>query len=146
MITNAWMYWLAIAIFLVIIEVFTASAIALCMAIGAFAAFIAALLGCGIELQLLILAVAMMSSLVFVPRLLKRYKCLFISGNESVSNMDALIGRDAIVESSTVDSTLRVKIDGDKWQVKSADGSELIQGDRVKVCGYDSIILLVVKQ
>ena len=54
MITNAWMYWLAIAIFLVIIEVFTASAIALCMAIGAVAAFIAALLGCGIELQLLI--------------------------------------------------------------------------------------------
>lgn len=146
MITNAWMYWLAIAIFLVIIEVFTASAIALCMAIGAFAAFIAALLGCGIELQLLILALAMMSSLVFVPRLLKRYKCLFRSGNESVSNMDALIGRDAIVESSTVDSTLRVKIDGDKWQVKSADGSELTQGDRVKVCGYDSIILLVVKQ
>ncbi len=139
------MIWLAVAILLVIFEVFTVSAIALCMAIGALAASIAALCGCGIELQLLVLAVAMLSSLVFVPRLLKRYKGLFRNGKESLSNMDALIGREAIVESSAADSSLRVKIDGDRWQVKTADGAALAHGDRVKVCGYDSIILVVEK-
>lgn len=141
------MIWLAIAILLVIIEVLTTSAIALCLAIGALAASIAALFGACFELQLMVLAVAMLASLVFVPRLLKRYKGLFKTGKDAVSNMDALIGREAVVEANIIDgnSTLRVKIDGDRWQVRVTDGAELVAGDRVKVCGYDSIILLVKK-
>lgn len=147
MITNPWMIWLAIAVLLVIIEVLTASAIALCLAIGALAASISALVGACFELQLLVLAVAMLASLVFVPRLLKRYKHLFKSGREAVSNMDALMGREAVVEAmpGADNAVSRVKIDGDRWQVKSVDGSELELGDRVKVCGYDSIILIVKK-
>ena len=142
---NLWMIWLIVAIILVIVEVFTTSAIALCLAIGAFAASVVAFCGVSIELQLLVLAIAMIASLILVPRLLKRYKGLFVSGKDAVSNMDALVGRSTVVEFPIAGSSARVKIDGDSWQVKTADGSELKSAERVKVCGYDSIVLIVEK-
>lgn len=147
MITDPRLIWLAVAMLLVIVEIFTSSAIALCMAIGALGAFAAALAGCAIELQLLALALTMLASLIVIPPLMRRYKGLFRTGREAASNMDALIGRTAIVEqpAATKESTPRVRIDGDRWQIRTADGTTLSEGDRVEVCGYDSIILIVTK-
>lgn len=142
------MLWLAVAVLLVIIEVLTTSAIALCISIGALAAMIAALCGCTLQIQLIVLAVAMVASLVIVPPLMKRYKSLFRTDRGAMSNMDALKGRTAVVEQFScdyADQLPRVRIDGDCWQVRTADGSALIPGQMVKVCGHDSIILIVTK-
>jgi len=37
----------------------------------------------------------------------------------------------------------RVAIDGDDWKARSADGSAIAQGCRVRVVGMDSIIVTV---
>lgn len=148
MTTDLWMIWLAVAIVLVIAEIFTSSAIALCMSVGSLGAFVSALAGCSIEIQLLVLALSMLASLIFIPPLMRRYKGMFRTGKEASSNMDALIGRTATVEhptACTTETTPRIRIDGDRWQIRTADGSPISAGDRVEVCGYDSIILIVNK-
>lgn len=139
------MLWLAVAVILVIVEIFTSSAIALGMAVGAVGAFVAALVGASLEVQLIVLAVSMVAGLIIVTPLMRRYNGLIKSDTESVSNMDALIGRMGTVVISGDDpyDFGRMKIDGDCWQVRSRDGSRLIDGQQVEVCGYESIVLLV---
>lgn len=139
------MLWLAVAVILVIVEIFTSSAIALGMAVGAVGAFVAALVGASLEVQLIVLAVSMVAGLIIVTPLMRRYNGLIKSDTESVSNMDALIGRMGTVVISGDDpyDFGLMKIDGDRWQVRSSDGSRLSDGQRVEVCGYESIVLLV---
>lgn len=140
-----WMLWLAVAVVLVIVEIFTSSAIALGMAVGAVAAFAAALAGASPEVQLIVLAVSMVAGLIIVTPLMRRYNGLIKPDTDAVSNMDALIGRvgTVVLSGDNPDELGRVKIDGDRWQVRSSDGSRLTDGQRVEVCGYESIVLLV---
>ena len=57
--------------------------------------------------------------------------------------MDALKGRVAeVVETIPSDGGFgRVRVDGDRWQARSVDGGAFSVGDKVRVIGYDSIIL-----
>lgn len=141
-----WIVWLSLAIILIIAEILTSSAIALCMAIGCFGAFVAAIAGASAEWQIVVLVGVMICTLMFVPSLLKRYKRILMADDATaVSNLDALMGREAVVEpmDNQTGATARIKIDGDRWQVKTADGGIPAPGCRVKVIGNESIILIV---
>lgn len=137
-----WIIWLIIAIVLVIIEIFTTTAVALCLAIGAIGAFVVALVGLSLEVQLIVCAVTMVASLLFVPRFIRRHSRMFQPAANGASNMDALIGREGIVIVDGGDCA-RIKIDGDRWAVRSDDGSALSAGQKVEVLAYDSIVLIV---
>ena len=140
---SLWILWLAATVLLVIVEVLSTSAIALCMAMGTFAAFMASLCGASFEWQLIVLAAATVATLPVFPRLIKRYRLHLSDGNES-SNMEALIGRKATVwQGQSGPVAARVKIDGDNWQAVSTDGRPLSTGEEIEVVDYDSIILEV---
>ena len=59
--------------------------------------------------------------------------------------MEALIGREGFLKREIpADGGLgRLRIDGDDWQVRSRDGEPVAHGTKVRVTGYDSIILTV---
>ena len=66
---------------------------------------------------------------------------------DCLSNMDALIGRTTTVTEAIGGNTPgRVRIDGDNWQAVSADASPINVGTKVRVTGYDSIILTVERE
>lgn len=143
---TTWVVWLALALILVMAEILTSSAIALCMAIGCFGAFVAAIAGASAEWQILVLVAVLLGTLMFVPTILKRYKRILMADDAvAVSNLDALIGREAVVEPADnhPGATARIKIDGDRWQVKMADGGCPPPGSRVRVVGNESIVLIV---
>lgn len=146
MITDMWMIWLAVAILLVIIEIFTMSAIALSLAFGVLGGFVATLCGGSFEIQLIAMAFVMIASLIVVPKLFRYYGIIKTPTKESTSNMDALVGRRSVVEpvaAGVADQGPRVKIDGDRWLVRTEDYAALLPGQKVEVMGYDSIILIV---
>jgi membrane protein implicated in regulation of membrane protease activity len=63
-----------------------------------------------------------------------------------LSNMDALKGRVVeVIEAIPEHGTGRVRVDGDRWQARCVDDSEVAVGTRVRIVGYDSIILEVEK-
>ena len=63
-----------------------------------------------------------------------------------MSNMDALIGRVVeTVEDIPQHGVGRVKVDGDRWQARCNGDMEVPAGSRVRITGYDSIILEVEK-
>ncbi len=139
-----WIVWLAIAAALTITEVLTQMMWALCLAVGAVAATVAAVCGGDITWQavafIVLSAVAYMLLLPWLKR--RNQRC---NDQTARTGMDALIGRRAVVTSEICPGQLgRVRIDGDSWQVKAPRCESVITiGQEVIVTDYDSIILTV---
>ena len=140
--TNLWLIWIIISIVCLILELSSGDFFILCFAIGAAVAAIIA--GCGLSLtwQIIIFAIVSALSLLLVrPALLKK---LHKPQRERPSNAEAMIGQTGRVsEEIEANGFGRVAIDGDDWKARSADGSAIEKGARVRVVKMDSIILTV---
>ncbi len=139
---SPWVVWLIVAALFVVFELLTGTFALFCLVGGCLIALVAALLGCGLVTQIAFAALgALLSFIALRPLIRKHWK------HDSIStgcNMDALIGREAnLSEAIEASSPGRLRIDGDNWQARTADGSTIAQGERVRIIGYDSIILIV---
>lgn len=133
--------WLAVAILLGIVEIFTATIGIICFSVGAVGAAAASYFGLNVMWQWGIFIVVSMLSFAFVRPLLMR----LLNNNEVKTNADAIIGRRVKV-SETIDvaaQTGRVSVDGDSWKAVSVDGSTIEQGTEVEIVSRNSIVLTV---
>ena len=133
-------YWLVAAIILVILEICTAGFGSICFAIGAGFSALVAGLGGGFVWQIVVFAVVSLLTFIFLRPLAIRW--LDSKSKDVKTNVDALIGRKAVV-SERIDAahhTGRVAVDGDDWKAVSADGSVIEEGANVE------IVILTVKQ
>lgn len=142
---ETWIIWLIIAAIFVIAELLTSMVACFCIAVGCFVAFIVALCDYSLNSQLVALALGTVISLVvFIPLFKKRREKNAHKETHKASNMDALIGKIAVVTHEIpANATGRVQIDGDSWQARSANGGAIAQGEKIKVINYDSIVLEV---
>lgn len=140
---SSWLLWLIAAAVLVIVELLTNTFAAFCLVGGCVLALAASLIGFGVEVQLAAAAVGTVLSFIAFKPIIKR-QAAARRNRENPSNMDALIGRTSTVtEPITATAPGRVRIDGDSWQAVSADGLPIDTGAKVRVTGYDSIVLTV---
>lgn len=139
---NMWQLWLTISIVCLILEVTSGDFFILCFSIGALGGIIASLCSDSITAQIIAFAVISVLCLLFVrPALVKR---LHHSGDERLSNADAMVGQTGVVSQSIEAGGFgRVAIDGDDWKAQSATGEAIDKGTRVKVTRLDSIIITV---
>lgn len=140
-----WSLWLIIGVGFLVAEILTMSTTCLYVGLGALVAMCAAFLG-GEWLATIITFVAS-TALLYVATFRWRHRLvntLHKSADHAATGMDALIGRTGTVFKAA--DSLRMKIDGDVWQVRPADRDiTLNPGEEVRVIGYDSIILKVNK-
>ena len=135
-----WLLWLIAAAILVIVELLTNTFAAFCLVGGCALALATSLIGFGIEAQLTAAAIGSVLSFIKRQAEARRHR-------DCLSNMDALIGRTTTVTEAIGGNTPgRVRIDGDNWQAVSADASPIDVGTKVRVTGYDSIILTVERE
>lgn len=135
--------WLIVAIVLVIIEICTAAFGSICFAIGACFSALAAGLGAGLTWQVVIFAVVSLLTFIFLRPFMLKF--MDRKSKDVKTNVDALIGRKAIV-SECIDAsqhTGRVAIDGDDWKAVSENGEVIEKGSTVEIINRDSIILTV---
>lgn len=136
--------WFSLVALLVIVEVFTGAMIAACLAAGCLISGVLALVGCGPTALVAGLIAGTLVAFVCVVPLVRHFRGRNGRGTVAVSGMDALIGREACVtEAIEADGTGRVRIDGDNWQARSLAGQRAAKGARVRVTGYESIVLTV---
>lgn len=141
-----WIIWLIATAVLLIVELLTGLVATLCVAVGCLLAFMVDLMGFGFEVQVGAMAAGVILAFVFLVPFINRIKGNRKSKRQDYnSNMEALIGREGFLSSSIpADGGLgRMRIDGDHWQVRSASGQGVAHGTKVRVTGYDSIILTV---
>lgn len=140
-----WIFWIAMAAILLIVEVATQMVWTLCLAIGCLAALAADRLGAELPWQLIVLAaVAVVAYIILVPYVKKWHeRQVAREGAVARTGMDALLGRRAVVtEEIRPGEKGRARIDGDTWQVVVPGAAAAIApGREVVVTGYDSIVL-----
>ena len=141
---NVWLIWVLASIICLLLELTSGDLFILCFSIGALCSAVAAALGVGWVLQILIFAFFTLLSIFFVRPVALRW--LHRNEDNRLSNADALMGRVGIVSETIEEGGYgRVAIDGDDWKAVALDGQSIGQGERVTVVGRESIILTVEK-
>lgn len=144
---SAWSIWLTIAAILLIIELLSGTAAALCLAAGCLIAIVPAIMGLGIVWQVTVAVAASVAALIFLGPAVRRLYARNRNPRETASNMDALIGRIGKVThrvTNLADDHGRVQIDGDSWLAYTNSPEQpLERGSQVIVESYDSIVICV---
>lgn len=141
---NVWLIWVLASIICLLLELTSGDLFILCFSIGALCSAVAAALGVGWVLQILIFAFFTLLSIFFVRPVALRW--LHRNEDNRLSNADALMGRVGTVSETIEEGGYgRVAIDGDDWKAVALDGQSIGQGERVTVVGRESIILTVEK-
>jgi len=136
-----WQIWVIASLLLVILEIFTTGFVVICFAFGGLVAAIPAACGAGIVWQVMVFAVATAASFFFVRPLMMK---LFFRKEETATNVDAIIGRTAVVtEAISPDAPGRVKVDGDDWKAEASES--IAVGEKVKIVSRDGIIVTVTR-
>jgi membrane protein implicated in regulation of membrane protease activity len=113
--------WLAISGSLMLVELITANLLFASLAISALAASGAAMLGADVVIQGITFGVAAVLSLILLrPIALKHLK---VRGTSAATNVDALIGAEAITLTEVSDRNGQVKLTGETWSARTETGT-----------------------
>ena len=130
------LFWAITTVILVVVEFVTVDLIAVWLAGGALAAFLASMFTGEIWLQIVVF-IAVSAILLIATRPVVRR----ISSEQKkvATNVDSLIGKECVVkeEINNLQNTGRVLADGLLWTARTADGSTAQIGD---ICVIESIV------
>lgn len=135
--------WLIAMVVFLAIEAITVGLASIWFAVGALVAWICALLGAPILLQIVVFLIVSAAALYFTRPLVKKY----INGKVVPTNADAVIGKECRV-TETVDNvagTGAVYVDGKTWTARSADDEIIPEGELVSALRIEGVKLIVEK-
>ena len=133
--------WLGAIVLFGIIEAVTAGLVSIWFVMGAAAALLAAILGIGTTVQILLFIAVSAAALVMTRPLVRRYT----QGQSVPTNADRVLGQKAKV-TETIDnenSTGAVYVDGKTWSARSVDGSVIPVGTQVRIENMEGVKLFV---
>ncbi len=133
--------WLGLVIVFAVFEAATAGLTSIWFAAGALFAMIAAVLGAGIWMQIIVFIAVSAVLLVFVRQI--AYK--FITPKIEATNADALIGKIGIV-TEKIDNDVgcgEVKVDGKAWSARSFDNNIVEVNAKVEIVKIEGVKLII---
>lgn len=138
------MYWLAIFVALLIIEIVTLGLTTIWFALGALVAFVFAIIGFGFYVQVAVFLIA--SVLLFA--MTRPIAVKYFNQERAKTNAEALIGQYAIVMEAidTMQSAGRVEIQGMEWSAKTDEPDGKIAKDKVVVVDGIQGVKLIVRE
>ncbi|HWH95162.1 MAG TPA: NfeD family protein [Baekduia sp.] len=141
---DAWLIWLIAGVFAAVGEILTAGFFLAPFAVGAFGAMLAALVGAGDAVQLVVFATLTIASFALVRPIAKRH---LYTPPQIRTGTAALVGRSAIVleRIANDEGVGSVRIDGEVWTARAYDDEHVIApGAKVQVVEIRGATALVV--
>ncbi len=142
----AWIFWLALILLFVIVEVVSVDFTFLMLAVGSVGGLLSGLLGAPWWAQVIIAGVIALVLIFFVRPLLRG--ALRRGGDPTPTNVAALLGLDGMVTTAFVDGQGHVKLaNGETWTAKLSGLTSLTSvksGDRVVVTAIEGATAVVV--
>jgi membrane protein implicated in regulation of membrane protease activity len=136
-----WAIWLIVAAVLLGVEVFSVTFFFGPLAVAAVLGGVAAALGLGITLQLIVFVAAAIASLAVLRPIARSHLC---TPTEIRTGTAALIGGTAIVVERIDESGGKIKIGGEIWSARPYDDSSVYEaGQRVSVLEIKGATALV---
>ena len=139
--------WMIVIIASVAIEAVTLDLSALWFAVGGVAALLVASFGAKMMPQLIVFTIASALLLLLVRLVARR----FLKPKGARTNAGRILGEEALVI-TTIDNTIaqgEIRLMGQIWTARSANGSVIPQGEKVRVLeivGVKAIVELVKKE
>jgi membrane protein implicated in regulation of membrane protease activity len=133
--------WLAAVIILLIIEAATVNLVTIWFAIGGAASLIAAIVGLGLWVQILLFVIVSAAALVFTRPILKK----FVSPHHQATNADRVLGKPCVV-TEQIDNDAghgAVSCLGKIWTARSYDGCIIPIGAKVVARSIEGVKLIV---
>jgi len=135
--------WLIVALVLIGLEVVTLTFVAFYPALGALAAGVAALLGTGVGIQVVVFAVVSVATLLLTRKPLRR----MMRNTPLVgSNADTVIGKRAVVIVAIDEGPGQrgqVRVGTEHWSARAEDERPIAEGATVEVSRIDGVALVV---
>jgi len=136
--------WVVLAVALAIAEAFTVTFLIIFFAAGALAAAGAAALGAPVLVQALVFAFVSGISVGTIRPIIKRHQRTALESGETPFGIEALAGAGATVIEEVGTEHGLVKIDGELWQARVMDHTEIYQpGQRVRVVEVNGATAIV---
>lgn len=134
-------FWAAAIVVFAVLEAATAQLVSIWFVIGAIAALIASLLGAGIAVELVVFIAVTILALVITRPLVRKY----IHPKAQRTNADKAVGQVGIVieDINNIDAKGQVKVDGQIWTARSADGSLISVGSEIIIDKIEGVKLIV---
>ena len=142
-VSNAWVVWLALFLLLAIIEMISLDLYFIMLAVGALGGVVVALAGGDGWLQVLVFCITSLAMVFLVRPIAVRH--LRKDPEALRTNVDRLIGEDALVLEPTNRLNGRAKIGGETWSVRTDDEVALqpgTYGSVVRIEGATAYITL----
>lgn len=139
-----WILWLVVFLLLAVTEMLTLSLYFILMSVGALAALLAYLFNAPFWLQLVIFCVVALATTVLIRPLaiahLKR------GPRDQLTNVDRLIGQDAVVLEPVSSESGLVRIGGDIWTARTHSKGSVAVGKTVRVASIDGATAIVASE
>ena len=136
-----WLWWVGGALALGILEMLSLDLVLIMFAGGALAGGLAFALGAPLVVQILVAALTSIVLLVTLRPWLLRHLRSRVDLPET--NVAALVGRQAVVVSAVDGTGGRVKLAGEVWTARTADGGSLAPGTAVTVTKIEGATAVV---
>ena len=135
-------YWLALFVVLLVIEIITMGLTTIWFAAGALIAFVAGILGFGVTVQVVVFIVVSAVLLIMTRPLAVKY----FNQERQKTNAESLIGQQALVieDIETLEAKGRVEIRGMEWAAKTDEpDGKIAKNTVVVVNGIQGVKLIV---
>lgn len=135
-------YWLIIFVVLLLIEIVTLGLTTIWFAAGALIAFVAAIVGFGLPVQIGVFIVISVILLIVTRPIAVKY----FNKERQKTNAESLIGKSALVleEVNTLQAVGRVEVGGQEWSAKTDEPDGVIPKNAVvSVEGIQGVKLIV---
>lgn len=136
--------WLIVLAAMVVLEIVTTQLVSVWFAVGALASFLVALAGVEALWIQIVVFVIVSAIAVAVTRPLVRK---MVNIKAEPTNADMVLGKTGIVTDKidNIAETGLVKVNGSVWTARTADGSEIEIGKKVKILEISGVKLIVEK-
>ncbi|HIW84529.1 MAG TPA: NfeD family protein [Candidatus Dorea gallistercoris] len=137
-------YWLAIFVILLIIEIITMGLTTIWFALGALAAFLAGIFGFGTAAQIGVFLVVSVILLILTRPIAVKY----FNKDREKTNVESLIGQHGLVleEVDTLKATGLVEVNGQEWSAKTDEPDGNIPKNAVVVVNGIQGVKLIVRE
>lgn len=137
----SWMVWLAAFVILTGIEAATMALTTIWFAGGALVAFVLALMGADLYIEVLAFFIVSCILLFFTRPLALKY----VNKNTVKTNAEGIVGKKARVTTAVNNdlSTGAAVVAGQEWTARSEDGSLIEEGTMVKINAINGVKLIV---
>ncbi len=135
--------WLIASAVMFILEIFTISFLLFFPAIGAFLAFLCAIFGASMQVQVITFVISSILLIAFIRPIVTK----FFKAKDVAMNSESVIGKNAVVikEIDNLHGKGQVKVAGEIWSAVSSTDENIEEGATVVVLKIEGVKLIVKK-